>query len=576
MPFRLLSRRARFLATAVAVSLIGAPLTSFADEAALPAPGAYLAAGVALSEFAFVPAAQYLDAALLADPTNPALLDRAIVANIGLGDIDKAAGMADRLLAAGGKSQAANLALVARAAKSGDFESILATKADAGSVAMLDDLVKAWALVGLGRMSDATAAFDKIAATNGLEAFGLYHKALALASAGDFEGADKILSADGKGGVALSRRGVIAQIQILSQLERNEEAIALIDRTFAPGSDVEVDDLRRRLAAGEPIPYDVARNATEGIAEVFYSLAVAVNGQTEDTFTLLHSRTAVYLRPDYIEAILLTAGLLQGLNQDDLAAAAFAEVPADSPQFYIAEIGRANTTYASGDKEGGLNILRNLAKTHGQILAVQIALGDGLRREGQFAEAKLAYDAAIAMVTEPGPEHWVLYFSRGVSEERSGDFAAAEVDLREALKLDPKNPQVLNYLGYSLVDRGVNLDEALGMIQLAVAGQPDSGEILDSLAWAYYRLGRYQDALGPQEQASLMEPVEPVVTDHLGDVYWAVGRKREAQFQWRRALSFNPDEVDAVRIRAKLEKGLDVVLQEEGAPPLHPADAASE
>ena len=114
MPFRLLSRRARFLATAVAVSLIGAPLTSFADEAALPAPGAYLAAGVALSEFAFVPAAQYLDAALLADPTNPALLDRAIVANIGLGDIEKAAGFADRLIAAGGKSQLANLEMCIR------------------------------------------------------------------------------------------------------------------------------------------------------------------------------------------------------------------------------------------------------------------------------------------------------------------------------------------------------------------------------------------------------------------------------------------------------------------------------
>jgi Flp pilus assembly protein TadD len=147
--------------------------------------------------------------------------------------------------------------------------------------------------------------------------------------------------------------------------------------------------------------------------------------------------------------------------------------------------------------------------------------------------------------------------------------------MRKALELEPNQPQVLNYLGYSFVDRGEKLDEALAMIQRAVAGQPDSGYILDSLAWAYYRLGRYDEALVPMEQASLLEPVDPVVTDHLGDVYWAVGRTREAEFQWHRALSFEPIEKDAARIRLKLEKGLDAVLATEGAAPLKPVDAAA-
>ena len=141
-------------------------------------------------------------------------------------------------------------------------------------------------------------------------------------------------------------------------------------------------------------------------------------------------------------------------------------------------------------------------------------------------------------------------------------------DMRKALELSPDQPAVLNYLGYSFVDRGIKLDEALGMIQRAVAAEPDSGAITDSLAWAYFRLGRYRDAVEPMERAALLEPVDPVVTDHLGDVYWAVGRKLEAAFQWRRALSFDPEEKDAQRIRRKLEIGLDALWAEEGAPPI--------
>ena len=150
---------------------------------------------------------------------------------------------------------------------------------------------------------------------------------------------------------------------------------------------------------------------------------------------------------------------------------------------------------------------------------------------------------------------------------------ATVADLEEALRLNPEQPQVLNYLGYSYVDRGENLDEALGMIERAVAREPGSGYIIDSLAWAYYRLGRYAEAVGPMEQASLLEPVDPIVTDHLGDIYWAVGRTREAEFQWHRALSYGPEEKDATRIRAKLEKGLDAVLADEGAKPLAPVEA---
>ncbi|OYU38728.1 MAG: hypothetical protein CFE33_14750 [Pseudorhodobacter sp. PARRP1] len=547
-----------------------------ASAGPVSAAGAYLAAGVASSEADYAAAVEWYGRALSGDPANPALLQGALMAHVGTGDMVGAAKLAQAFQAAGGKSQIATVVLIAGDAKRQDYAAILKEQAAGGSAgAVLDDLVKAWAKLGLGRMSEATEAFDKMAKTKGLEAFGLYHKALALASAGDYEGAENILSGKAGGSFPLTRRGLIATVEILSQLERNPEAVALIDRNFQPGTDLEIDDLRRRLDAGEPLPFTIVRNAGDGIGEVFYSMANAVKGDADASFTLLHARAAAYLRPDNTEAILLVAGLLEQQRQHVLATAAYATVSPSDPNFHAAEIGRANATFAAGHPEAALEILQALARTHGDILAVQLALADGMRREKRYDEAFKAYDAAIKMVPNPGPGHWVLFYSRGVVSDALRHYDAAEADFRRAMALNPNQPELLNYLGYSLVDQGRKLDEALGLIKRAVLMQPDSGAILDSLGWAYYRLERYRDAVLPMEQASQRMPVDATVTDHLGDVYWAVGRKREAEYQWRRALSYDPDEKLAARLRLKLAKGLDAVLAAEGAAPLKPVAAAA-
>jgi Flp pilus assembly protein TadD len=161
----------------------------------------------------------------------------------------------------------------------------------------------------------------------------------------------------------------------------------------------------------------------------------------------------------------------------------------------------------------------------------------------------------------------VLY-ARGICQERLGNWAESEADLRAALALAPDQPQVLNYLGYSLVEKQVKLQEALSLIQRAETLRPQSGYIVDSLGWVLFRLGHYTQAVPHMERAIELMPVDPIVNDHLGDVYWSVGRRLEAEFQWHRALSFKPEESEAIRIRRKLEVGLDQLLDEEGAPPL--------
>ncbi|MDR7123280.1 tetratricopeptide repeat protein [Pseudotabrizicola sp. 4114] len=530
--------------------------------------GAYLAARSAASQSDFREGARWFARALESDPDNLVMLEGAVLSFIGVGDFGNAATAATRMTALEGRSIGASIALLVRDVQAEDYDAVLAIPETRKIGNLLDDLVQAWGEFGKGRMSEAVAAFDTIAATEGLKAFGLYHKALALAAVGDFEGADDILSGRAEGPLVVNRRGIIAHVQILSQLEKSDEALALLERSFGTEPEPEIMAMRSALEAGTPLAFDVVQTAKDGIAEVFFTVAVALNGEAEDGYTVLYARAALDLNPRHAEALLLSAGLLEQLRQFELAGDTYALLPADQPAFHAAEIGRSATLIALDRQDEALAALKALTESHPQLQLVHMAYGDTLRRAERFEEAAAAYDTALALVAEPSERHWGLFYSRAVAQERSGQWDKAEADFRKALELNPDQPQVLNYLGYSFVDRGENLEEALGMIERAVAARPDAGYIIDSLAWAYFRLGRYADALPQMERASELEPVDPVVTDHLGDVYWAVGRHLEARFQWRRALSFDPKEEDATRIRRKLEIGLDAVLAEEGAPSL--------
>jgi tetratricopeptide (TPR) repeat protein len=418
-------------------------------------------------------------------------------------------------------------------------------------------------------MSEAITAFDDIAEQSGLRSFGLYHKALALASVGDFEGADGIFSGEAGGPLQATRRGVIAHSQVLSQLERNPAAVELIERVVGGAVDPELDALRARLVAGEAVPFDVIRSPADGIAEVFATVAGVLNAETGALDALTFTRLAEFMRPDYVDAILMSAGILERQEQYDLATQTYNRIAPDDPSYLTAELGRIDALVAGDRVDAAIEALELLAKTKPDVAIVWSNLGDILRREERFGEAAAAYDKAIAALPSEQPGQWVVYYTRGICFEREKNWPAAEADFRKALELSPDQPQVLNYMGYSFLEMKSNLDEALSMIEKAVAAKPEDGYIVDSLGWALYRLGRYEEAVEHMERAVELMPVDSIVNDHLGDVYWAVGRQREAEFQWKRALSFEPDtEEEAARIRRKLEVGLDVVLSEEGAEPL--------
>ena len=560
-----------FLATLALFVTLGGQATAETPS------GAYLAAQHARAQGDVAAAAQYYAQVLTRDPGNPAILENAVFAYTALGQVDRAAAVARKMEAEGAKSSIAHIPLIVEAAQEEDWDALLARiEAGRGAGELADGMLAAWAELGRGDMSAALARIDALAEERGLRGFSLYHKALALAVVGDFEAADSVFSGESDGPVQRTRSGVLAWAQVLSQLGETERALAILEDSFGTEPGPEVAALRARLEAGDTVPFTLVEGAREGVAEVFLSLARALRQDADDEFMLIYARAAEAIDPGRVHATISAAETLRSMGQYKLSIEAYASVPRDHPAFHTAELGRAEALRATGKPDAAAEVLSQLAARFPEIVEVHVAAGDLHREQEEYEAAIASYDRAIALLEARGTPNWFVRYVRGIAHERLDNWPRAEADFRRALELNPDHPQVLNYLGYTMVEKGMNLDEALGMIERAVAAQPDSGYIVDSLGWVLYRMGRYEEAIGHMERAAELMPTDPVVNDHLGDVLWAVGRKTEARFQWRRALSLHEtthsQDFQPERARRKLEVGLDTVLAEEGSEPLKMVD----
>jgi tetratricopeptide (TPR) repeat protein len=540
--------------------------------------GAYLAARHADLTSDYRAYVEYGTRALAQDPENIQLMSNLLVAQVGLGWFDAALAVAHRLEQKAPQDQVAGMVLLADAIRREDWQNVLDLLARGYSVGeLLDGMIAAWAELGAGRMSQAMALFDDLAQSPGSETFVLYHRALALALVGDHESAAEILSGESGPVLQLNYDGITTYAQVLNQLERNADAIEMLDKVLPDIGDAAMQTLRDKLAAGETVPFDAITSPRQAISEAFYAVADSLAGEVDPSVVLLYSRVSEFSDPDSVYALLLSAELLEAMDRHELAVETYGRISRDSRIYPQAALGRAEVLRRWGKVDEAIAELRLLAEAFPENLLVLISLGDILRFEWRYEEASHAYDSAIKLLEGEDPSQWSLYFYRGVTHEREGRWEQAEADFRKALELNPGEARVLNYLGYSFVEMNRNLEEALEMIELAVRNRPNDGYITDSLGWVYYRLGRYEEAVVQMEHAVELLPLDPVVNDHLGDTLWAVGRRLEAKFQWKRALSFITEDTDLNelnpdRIRRKLQVGLDVVLQEEGAPPLKRTD----
>ena len=238
------------------------------------------------------------------------------------------------------------------------------------------------------------------------------------------------------------------------------------------------------------------------------------------------------------------------------AISAYERVPVGSALRPNAEIRVAVNLERLGDKDKAEKLLIAAIERDPEALEPVLTLANMYRSSDRFEEGEKFYTKAIEMSGEIEPRHWTLFYFRGICLERSKRWPEAEKDFRKALSLNNDQPLVLNYLGYSLVDKGEKLDEAIEMIRTAVKLRPNDGYIVDSLGWAHYKLGEYKEAVKHLERAVELRPDDPVINDHLGDAYWRAGRKLEAGFQWKHALDNDPEEEEIEKIKKKLEQGM--------------------
>lgn len=533
--------------------------------------GPYLAAQVAAWRGDVRAAAEYFARAAAAAPGEVELLARALLYAVADGRVTEAVPLAERLIALHPAQPLARLVLAADALVAGDAARARAIldPEKAERALLPGQLVRAWAAFDLGEAEttrgelEALIGADDADATTRLVAG--YHLALLEAALGNDEAALAALDRARADSERESLRIARVRAGILARLGRFEEARKLLAEQLANTlSNPRIELLLRELEAGRAPPPPV-RSGREGAAEALLGVASFFTRERDRAAGLAYAQLAAHLDPGLVEARLLVAEMLYQAGQYALAVEAFEKIPPDAPEGLEAAIERAQALFELDRRDEALVLLRETARAHPDAINVHVALGTLLHRAERYAEAAEAYSAAIALVGEPERRHWTLFYRRGIAYERAGQWEKAEADFFKALELEPDQPLVLNYLGYSWVELGKNLDEARRMIEKAVEQRPNDGFIVDSLGWVLFRLGDFEGAVKHLERAVELEPVDPVINDHYGDALWMVGRRKEARFQWKRALSFKPEEKDAERIRRKLAVGLDAVLAEEAA-----------
>lgn len=530
--------------------------------------GAYLAAKSAQRDGDLEAATDFFAQALAMDPTSDLLQQDAMFAFLADGRFKDGVDMAAKLRDAPEASKVARMALGIDALSRGNFDAAIA-EFDLPNPSDLDSLLVgqliAWSELGAGRIDAALSRLDNLDGAPWFAIFNDYQKGLIADVAGRTDVARAALRkvVDDQESARTSPDAYLAATEALARLEtrasNTDAALQAIEAglKLVPTYDPLLH-LKGRVEKGETIEPAVA-TVQEGAAETLYILGQAINRGDGQQVALLYFQLARALAPRNPALLTALAGIAERSERLDLAISYYREIPENSAYRRTAELQIGLDLWYAERKDEAKAHLTRAVRDYPDDIKAYTALADVLAADKDYAKAAEALNKAIAL-SEPGQTaNWNLYYQRGIAFERTKQWDKAEADFKTALVLSPNQPQVLNYLGYSWVDMNENLKEGLDMIKKAVELRPNDGYIIDSLGWAYFRLGRFEEAVEQLERAVLITPMDPTINDHLGDAYWRVGRTREARFQWERALvgEPKPEQDAAMTIRAKLARGLD-------------------
>jgi tetratricopeptide (TPR) repeat protein len=474
------------------------------------------------------------------------------------GSIDEASKLGERLLAVERSDRISRLVLGVRDIKQKRYASArqhLAQSVRGPVTDLTAALLSAWAQAGAGDSRGAVESLDKLSGPDWYGIFKDLHAGLILDLANDKKGAGKRFASAYKADPQ-ALRTVQGYGRYLSRNGSKDDALKVYsDFAKALPDHPVVSQEMREISSGAKLP-PLIESPQAGAAEALYGLGASIGRRGGEDLALIYLQLALYLEPSHPMALLSLGDLYEQLKKPDLAIKAYERIPTGSVIARNAQIQMAVDLDALERTDEAKKLLERVIAERPKDTEAIVELGNIQRGRKNFAECGDTYSKAVANLTNPEKLNWVMFYFRGICYERSHQWPAAEADMKKALSLYPDQPLVLNYLGYSWVDQGIHLDEGMDMIRRAVEQRPDDGYIVDSLGWAYYRVGNYDEAVKNLERAVELKPEDPTINDHLGDAYWRVGRALEAHFQWSHAKDLNPDPEELPKIEAKLKEGL--------------------
>ncbi|MDE3059399.1 MAG: tetratricopeptide repeat protein [Pseudomonadota bacterium] len=463
------------------------------------------------------------------------------------GHINEATVMAEEIRKLNAKDPLSGLVLALRSIKNNQPEDAakILDATQGGSAQLWLPLVSAWLDFGRHKLDKPLTVEGLSADVGHARPLAYYHLALVNAAAGFTDAAAQ----DFKNAVEDPRSPSMRVMRmLLAFYEKNGHPAALTPiveayRDSHPGSDEHTDTA-------------IIATVQDGVSEVLFSMGGIMLGSGMSNDAAIYLQLALFLRPDFPEAQMALADSFA--DQQDYARAndIYGKIAEQSPLYRKAQMHIAVNEDRSGKLSDALERLDRMAQRFPADADALITRGDLLRVHGRYGDAVDSYTQAISRIPELKSNQWPLLFARGACYERIGKWQEAEKDLRQALALQPDEPDVLNYLAYGWLERGESVSEARAMLEKAFRQRPDDAQIADSMGWSLYLSGNYEEAAQYIEKAVDLLPGDPTVNDHLGDVYWRLGHKTEARYQWERSLNSSPETRLAGDIQKKLKDGL--------------------
>lgn len=514
--------------------------------------GHYLSSRFAQRHHDWGRATNFVNGVLKYAPGDLALKKRAMVLAMGAGVHDFAIEKAQEVLEEEPQNALALLFVAMADFKNQNYEAgtqIIQNMPDGSLSAFIMPLLESWAQASMG-VNDTKALKNS--------ALHIYH-AILIADYLEQHDTVKSLLAQSLTASDISTDDLARIAGIYGHIGDTGKAKELYKKILMIDPDnLEVTTNLGRIDSGEDVKiFQMVDSPEDGLSVAMYDMARILYGDYSDESARIFGHLAVYLNPEKTNGVMLLGHIAARNDRYDEAINFYKSVPEDHPKYADARRLAANLLEDAGRIKDALAALQALVDNEDNLDAL-MQIGDIHRRNENFNDAIRIYNKAEEKLGGDIPaDYWQLHYVRGMSYEQMGNWPKAEADLSAALEFQPEHPFVLNYLGYSWADQGVNLEQSREMIERAVNLRPDDGYIADSLGWVLYRMGLYDQAIAPLERAVELLPYDPVINDHLGDAYWKVGRRLEARFQWQRARNHSDDDELITAVQHKIVNGLD-------------------